>query len=172
MVGLAVALLLTGSATAAPDIGTGDLSQLFISACLDGQAKLSPGTAQAVTFGDLPRDLRERLGSPASSQVWRLNGGGNAFLYLLGYADPRAAQSRICGVAADQMDYLAAADAVEKRVMGATYPKDGRKIRWTDPKGGYTAMVTKAGTFDVLQVNWMTDKMRAEVLKSYGPLAE
>jgi len=167
----AIALLLVTSAAGVPGYADATaLPRLFIAACLDGQAKLPPGSAEPVGFGALPSDIRESLGNPMSQQIWRLNGPGHAFLYLLDYAPDRNANRRICGVGSDELNYRAAADAVEMRVTGAVYPKSTGSIQWTDPEGGFRAFVTRAGKFRVLQVNWLNDAERAAAIRIYGPI--
>ncbi len=168
MIAAALALLLnSGTAVAAADVGPADLPQLFVAACLDGKATLSPGDAAAVGFGGLPQALQQRLGTPSTAQVWRLNGGGNAYLYILNYEGGRNATPRICGLASDTMNYGNAADTVEKRVTGAVYPRSTRSIQWLDPQGAYNAMATTAGTFKVLQINWLSDAQRRVVANGY-----
>jgi hypothetical protein len=163
-------LLLANAAGLQADVGTTELPRIFIDACLDGQARLSPGSAQRVGFDALPGELRQGLGSPASAQVWRLNGAGHAFLYVLDYPAAPKANPRICGLASDELNYRAAADAIEARVAGAAYPKTNSSIQWMDPDAGYTAFVTRAGEFKVLQVNWMSEQQRAEAVKTYRPI--
>ena len=170
MVDAVAFLLLTSVASLPGDADVSRLPQLFIAACLDGQARLSPGSAEPISFGALPDDIRQRLGEPASGQVWRLNGSGQAFLYVLDYAGGRNANRRICGIGSDELNYRDAADAVEMRVTGAVYPKSRGSIQWMDPKGGFRAFVTRAGKFNVLQVNWLSDAERAAAIASYAPI--
>jgi hypothetical protein len=161
MISAMIALSLgSSSALPAANLGAADLPSLFVAACLDGKATLSPGEAAPVGFGELPRDLQQRLGKPRSAQVWRLNGGGQAYLYVLSYEPTRNAPPRICGLASDAMNYGTAADVVEQRVTGAVYPRTTRSIEWADPQGAYNALATTAGEFKVLQINWMSDEQR------------
>jgi hypothetical protein len=148
----------------AADPGTAGLSQVFIDACLDGQAKLGPG-AQQVSFEALPLDVRKGLGSPASSKVWRLSGPGEGYLYMLDYQGAPGENPHICGLASNAMDYGSAADAVEMRVTGAVHPRTMQSIQWLNPKSGYDALATTAGDFKVLQVNWLSDSERALEMK-------
>lgn len=172
MLGVLTALLLnSGPALPATDLDANDLPGLFAAACLDGEARLSPGSAASVGVDALPRELLAKLGKPASGQVWRLNGAGDTFLYILNYAPGRDANPRICGLASDEMDSRAAAQVVEKRVTGHEY--DGTpytSLAWTSPQGGYSAVATKAGKFNVVQVNWFSDAQRAAAMKAYGRL--
>ena len=79
MVGTFAALLVTaGASLPAAALAPNELPQIFEAACLDGQAKLSPGSAASVGFDALPRELQVSLGTPASAQIWRLNGPGTA----------------------------------------------------------------------------------------------
>lgn len=156
---LAGLFAITMGASAVPfaDVGAAELPSLFVAACLDGQATLSPGEASVVGFDGLPRELQQRLGKPDSAQVWRLSSGGRAFLYILDYQTAPKGSPRICGVASDEMNYTSAADLVEKRVIGTVYPRTTRSIEWSDPNGGYNALATTAGSFKVLQINWLSD---------------
>jgi hypothetical protein len=168
MIGGMIALLLGGSsALAGANPGPAELPDLFVAACLDGEATLSPGEAAAIGFNGLPQDLQKRLGNPSSAQVWRLSGGGQAYLYVLDYAPARNTSPRVCGVASDAMNYSSAADVVEQRVTGAVYPRTTRSIEWLDPKGGYNALATTAGDFKVLQINWLSDDQKRVIQKGY-----
>jgi hypothetical protein len=158
VIALAALLLTSGMNFAQADGAAPGLSQVFIDACLDGQAKLGTG-AQPVSFDALPVDLRKNLGTPTSSQVWRLSGPGDGFLYVLNYEG--SANPRICGLASDAMDYSSAADAVEMRVTGAVQPRSKDSVQWLNPNNGYDALATTAGNFKVLQVNWLSDAQRA-----------
>jgi hypothetical protein len=166
MIGALAALLLSGGLAQASAVGGTDaLPQLFIAACLDGQAKLSPGSAEAIGFNALPTDLQRSLGAPSSSKVWRLNGQGREYLYVLTYQRGRNVNPRVCGLASDQMDYNAAADAVEMRVTGQVQPRTLPSVEWLNAKGGYDALATHAGEFKVLQINWLSDAQIAEAAK-------
>jgi hypothetical protein len=170
MIGGMIALLLGGSsAFAAANSEPTQLPDLFVAACLDGKATLAPGEAAAVGFNGLPEDLQKRLGKPNSAQVWRLNGGGQAYLYVLDYAPAPHTSPRVCGVASDAMNYSSAADLVEQRVTGAVYPRTTPSIEWLDPKGGYNALATTAGSFKILQINWLSDEQRRIVANGYQP---
>jgi hypothetical protein len=162
-----LAILLGSSAVPAVQQGAAELPNLFVAACLDGKASLSPGEAAAVGFDALPRDLQQRLGKPSSAQVWRLNGGGQAYLYVLDYAPAPHTSPRVCGLASDAMSYSSAADVVERRVTGAVYPRTTRSIEWLDPTGGYNALATTAGEFKVLQINWLSDEQKRVVAQGY-----
>jgi hypothetical protein len=168
MISAALTLLLGGANTLlAADPGSNDLPEIFVAACLDGKATFSPGEAAAVGFDGLPRELQQRLGKPNNAQVWRLINDGQAYLYILSY-EPIGSQSpKVCGLASDAMNYGTAADTVEKRVMGAVYPRTTRSIQWLDPKGGYNAIATTAGSFKVLQINWLSDQQRQIVARGY-----
>ena len=170
MVGIMAALLLGGTGMGSANVALADLPQIFEAACLNGEAKLSPGAAAAVGFDGLPRELRKSLGTPASAQVWRLNGPGRAFLYVLEFAPAANASPRICGLASDRMDYRSAADAVEMRVTGEIQPKTTPAVEWLNLEGGYNALAARTGDFKVLQINWLSDAQRAEAAKAYAPL--
>lgn len=152
------------SAPAQPSVHS--LSDVFVAACLDGGVRLSAGQATAVRFDDLPSTLRERLGSPASGQVWQLTGPGRAYLYILNYQPQRAINPKICGLASDNMDLNAAADALDVRISGSVHSGRLRATEWLMPRDGYTAVATTADKFNVVQVNWLNDEQRAEALNS------
>ncbi len=164
---VSLAALLLGSMTTLPDadLQPEQLPEIFEAACLNGEARLSPADAQSVGFDALPVELRQGLGSPSSAQVWRLNGPGHAFLYVLQYQAGRASSPRICGLASDEMDYNAAADTVEMRVTGAVHPRTTETTEWLNPKGGYDALATTAGDFKVLQVNWLSNSARRALIR-------
>lgn len=168
LIGAAAAAFLGASSFARADIGTSQLPQLFVSACLDGKAELSRSDATPAKFSDLPRDLQQRLSRPSSAQIWRLESPGTAYLYVLDYGSRSEANPRICGVASDEMDYSSAADTVEKRVMGQVYPRTASRIEWTDAHGGYTAMATTAGKFTLIQVKILSAAQQAAALKDWN----
>jgi hypothetical protein len=170
MIGVMAVLLLSNSSPAAADLTAAQLPEIFEAACLDGEAKLSPGTASPATFDALPSEVRHELGKPSSAKIWRLSGSGNAFLYLLDYEPAPNMNPRICGLASDQMDYGNAADAVEMRVTGRVSPKTMRTTEWLNPAGGYSALATRAGNFKVLQVNWLSDLQRAQIVKAQSAI--
>lgn len=163
----AITALFLGAASTLPatDLPPNDLPSLFENACLNGEAKLAPGSVTSVDFAALPAELRRSLGNPSSAQVWRLNGAGRAFLYILGYPPSRDSSPRICGLASDQMDYSSAADAVEMRVTGTVHPRTTRSTQWLNLDGGYDALATVAGDFKVLQINWLSDSQRDALIK-------
>ena len=163
------AAALLGAASLPAGAEVRDLPNLFVAACLDGRASLLPGS-DPVSFGSLPRDLRRRLGEPAAARVWRVGAESDAFLYLLDYPQAARDTRRICGVASPDMDVHAAADAIELRVAGAVYPNRARSIEWADPDGNYTALLTTAGKFNVLQVNWRSNDASAKFRRMYKPL--
>jgi hypothetical protein len=142
--------------------GGSSLPDTFVSACLDGKAVLSSGSARAVSVDELPSELRTRLGDPASGQAWRLDSINHSYLYVLNYEDPRSENARVCGLASDAMNRNQAADAVEERMMGYIGSERLEGMQWLMPKDGYVAVVTKAGRFSVAQINWLTDRGKAE----------
>jgi hypothetical protein len=164
---IAALLLSAGGVAGSTNIDPSQLPRLFISACLDGEARLSPGDASAMSFNQLPRELQERLRAPASSHIWRLNVPGNSFLYILNYPAGPDTSPKICGLASDQLDYAAATDAVQVRVTGEDYPKTSGSLQWTDPKAGYVAITTQADGFKVLQINWLSEQQRARAISKY-----
>ena len=126
---------------------------------MDGQVKL-PGSAAPISFKALPIGLRIDLGRPTSSQVWRVSGGGDSFLYLLNYEGDPDVSPRVCGVASEQLDYAVALDALELHMTGKVSPKELRPMEWISPQNGYQAIATKNGKLKVLQINWLTDAQR------------
>ena len=157
-----LALALT-SFSAPPALARGgSLPDTFVAACLDGRAALSSGTVRAVGVNGLPSELRTRLGDPASGQAWRLDSVSHSYLYVLNYEDPRSENARVCGLASDAMSRKQAADAVEERMMGYVGSERLEGMQWLMPKDGYVAVVTKAGRFSVAQINWLTDRGKAE----------
>lgn len=164
---LAAVLVSSGSTLPAMELATSELPALFVSACLDGEAKLSAADANAVGFDDLPRELQRQFPTPSSSQIWRLHTHSRAFLYILSYEPGPTTRSQMCGVASDEMDYSAAAAAVEKRVMGNSYPETGKSMQWADPQNGNIVTATTAGEFKVLQTDLLSGPQRAALTKKY-----
>jgi hypothetical protein len=171
MVGTIAALLMSaGVSLPAANLAAAELPKVFEAACLDGEAKLAPGSAAQISFDALPGALQQSLGRPASGQVWRLNGPGRAFLYLLTYEPSPNNNPRICGLASDHMDYPPAAVALLLRATGAVPPRATRTIEWLSLEGGYNALATTTGDFKVLQVNWLSDEQRAAARRALQPV--
>ena len=159
---LELALALTSVAAPPASAGGSSLPDTFVAACLDGKAALSSGSARAVGVDELPSELRARLGNPVSGQAWRLDPVNHSYLYVLNYEDPRSENAKVCGLASDAMNRNQAADAVEERMMGFVGSERLDGMQWLMPKDGYVAVVTKAGRFSVAQINWLTDRGKAE----------
>ena len=160
MISLAAALLNTA---AAPALVTPDqLPNLFISACLDGSARMGDGSVTRMEFSALPNELRSRLGKPSAAQVWKINGSDEAYLYSLSYTE-RGYSPRICGVASQNLVLRPASAAVETRLRGGA-PSAGsyKSVEWLNEPAGYRALATRAGGYTILQVNWLRDN-QAEV---------
>lgn len=147
--------------SAAAAMHTSRLPEIFVAACLDGRVGLSPAEAGAVAIDELPPALRNRLGSPMSGQAWRLNSPGRAYLYVLNYAPRPGLDPKVCGLASDRMGLDSAADALEMRISGDVYPERGPGMQWLMPQDGYVAIATKAGTFNIVQINWLSEADRA-----------
>lgn len=156
--------IIAALALAAPLASTANLPELFVAACLDGKASLPKGEARPVPIDELPRVLRDQLGNPASGQAWRLASTGQAYLYLLNY-DPGADETKICGVASDSMNVAAAADAVEMRMAGYAGAERLQGMQWLMPQDGYVTTLTRAGELRILQINWLSERARGELLK-------
>jgi len=159
-----LAAILAGSVQASAATDASDLSGLFQATCLDGQARLKANEVTPISFELLPSGLREKLGRPASSKVFRLNNSGHSYLYLLDYQPAPGTSPKICGIASDSMDLRTAGDALEMRVTGSITPDRMRTAQWLNPKDGYIATATTASTFKVLQISWMNDADRAAAL--------
>ena len=99
--------------------------------------------------------------------MWRLNHAGDAYLYTLNYEGGQNANPRVCGVASDAMNIAAARKVVSLRLTGRA---DGNELanEWLGPKAGYRAVVPNVGQFKVAQVNWLSDKQRAAMIKEYS----
>jgi hypothetical protein len=162
MMTLIAALLGTAAgASAAADPQVGNLPGVFEAACLDGQAKLSAGEVTPTSFEQLPAGLRESLHRPNSGNVWRLNSGGNSYLYVLNYTASPGVSPKVCGLASDSMDFKTASDALAARVAGGMERGDARSAQWLNARDGYVATATSAAGFNVLQISWMTDEDKA-----------
>ena len=154
-----IAALLAGAVAAGAPAS--DPSGIFQATCLDGTARLSASDVSPSSFDQLPSDLRERLGRPASGNVWRLNAAGNAYLYVLDYAPGPGITPKVCGVASDSMDLNTAASALEVRVGAGTSRQRTRTMQWVNVQDGYIATATTAAKYNVLQISWMSDADKA-----------
>jgi hypothetical protein len=152
---------------AAMAAGTADLPSIFQATCLDGQARLSAGQVSPSSFDQLPSTLRENLGRPASSAVWKFNSGGDSYLYMLDYGSSR----KVCGLASDTMDLKVAGDMLESRVTGGVDRNRTRAAQWINAKDGYVATATTQSAYKVVQINWMSpgDKYEAREEMSQLP---
>ncbi|MEP7131110.1 MAG: hypothetical protein ABI770_08280 [Sphingomicrobium sp.] len=169
---LVTAVLMVGAQPAiASGIGLDNLPEVFAATCLDGTARVPAGSLTKVGFGNLPSRIRDDLGHPTSAQVWRLNTTGRAYLYVLDYAPGQGMNPKICGLASDEMSIKAAADLLDLRLAGSIVPARRKTTQWLRPEDGYLAIATTAGDFHVVQVNWLTDRDRAEVLKELRPVS-
>lgn len=165
VIALAALFVNAAMSPASPQLPPDQLQDIFVAACLDGQARLAEGEASAVAFADLPSALRQRLGRPSSGNVWQLNAPGRAYLYVLNYEPGPGTSPTICGLASDRMPLGAAADTLELRVAGRVYEKSNRTTQWMRPQDGYVATATTAAEFNVVQLNWLSEADRAEAIK-------
>lgn len=152
-----LAAILAASAQAPATSEITDLSGLFQATCLDGQARLRAGEVTAIRFDQLPSELRDKLGRPASGKVWQLNDSGRSYLYLLDYEPGPGVSPKICGLASDAMNLKSAGDALERRVTGGVSRDRIVSAQWLNAKDGYVATATRAASFNVLQISWMSD---------------
>jgi len=144
-------MLMIIAAVAAGAIGA-DLPNVFQASCLDGQARLSAGEVSPSSFDKLPAALRDNLGRPASSTVWKFNTSGDSYLYMLDYGSSR----KVCGLASDTMDLKTAGDMLEIRVTGSVDRSRPRAAQWINTKDGYVATATTQAAYKVVQINWMS----------------
>ena len=172
MLSFVAALVGTTLATSgAGDAQVANLPAIFEATCLDGQARLSAGDVTATTFDQLPEQLKESLGHPASGNVWRLNTAGNSYLYVLNYPDSAGVSPKVCGLASDAMDMKTARDALGARVAGGTERGNGEQsAQWLNAQDGYIATATSAKTFKVLQISWMSDAAKAQAMQQIAQL--
>ena len=153
LLSLAAAAVLSSAAESAP-IASEQLPALFISACLDGNA--TAVSATAIEFSALPSGLRNRLGQPDKSQVWKLRSSGEAYLYSLSYFE-RNREPKICGIASEQLKLQPASAAVETRVRGTSSGGSYLPVEWLDERAGFRALATQSGGFTIMQINWLKD---------------
>jgi hypothetical protein len=157
---------------AAPPLPAEELPQVFMSACLDGMAKLSAGQAFPVRFDELPAALQSRLGKPAGGKIWKLNSAGSSFLYVLDYERGPGVHPKLCGLASNEMRLNPAADALERRMTGSVTSNKLRGSEWWRPEDGYVAAATTAGRFNVLQITWLNDVTRRAALNEMRVLGD
>jgi hypothetical protein len=170
MVQLITAFLLGAAQTsAAPQLA--NLPEVFVATCLDGQARMGTSDVTRVGFDGLPATLRRQLGHPTTSDVWRLNTSGNAFLYVLSYLPEPGVNPKVCGLASDRMSLRAAADSLDLRLAGSVYPTKLRATQWMRPEDGYIATATTAGRYNVVQINWLSDHDRKAAIDELRPIS-
>lgn len=154
-----------GVAPAAAELDSASLPEVFVAACLDGEARLSASQAARRSFDQLPSNIREQLGRPSSGEVWQLSTPGRAYLYILDYEPGPQINPKICGLASDRMDLDAAADALEARIAATVRPNRLRGTEWLRPEDGYVAIATTAAEFNVVQLKWLSEAQRADLLR-------
>ena len=164
------AILLGAAQTSVAPL-VGNLPQIFVATCLDGQARMTTSDVTKIGFDDLPSRLRRHLGRPATSDVWRLNTSGNAFLYVLTCVPDPGVNPKICGLASDQMNLRAAADLLDFRLAGSVYAAKLRATQWMRPEDGYVATATTAGKYNVAQINWLSDRDRKAAIDELRPVS-
>ena len=153
MLSLATAALASAGAAPLP-VSAGTLPSLFISACLDGSARMSAGEAERIEFDALPDALRSRLGKPSGGKIWKLRSGGQSFLYLLDYPD--SSSPKICGLASDDLSLRSGTAAIEARLTGRALPASAvRSTEWLKASDGYKALATRTGGYTIMQINWL-----------------
>ena len=165
MLAIATALLASAASAAPADaLSLDDLPQVFAAACLDGEARLSPASASAVAFDELPSPLRRSLRRPLGGGVWKLNVPGRSYLYVLEYQPARGVSPKVCGLASDRLPLKTATDALELRITGSLYPRRKSTAEWFNAKHGYMAVATPTAEFSVVQINWLNelDRKRAK----------
>jgi hypothetical protein len=149
---LAAAVAAQSLGLATPD----DLSRLFVSACLDGSVRISPGDATAIQFRDLPAALRHRLGKPTDAKVWKFRSSDRSYLYLLDFNG--RSDTRVCGVAGEALALTSGTAAMHARLRGGqTVTSAKESTEWFYPNA-YKALATRTGGFTVLQVNWLNEQ--------------
>jgi len=144
---------------------------LFVNACVDGEAHLSPASAAEVGFAGLPDDLRSQYRLPTSARVWQI-GGGPTYLYLFEMADKRGDLKKVCGVTSTDMDKLAITQALDVRLAGSTDSTPRKSTQWVRPSDGYVVTVTSAGRYVVAQVDWLSDRERRRYQKQVKSVAQ
>jgi hypothetical protein len=156
--------VLLSLAAAADPISAAGLADVFAAACLDGQAHLSADQVTAVPLDSLPNEVRRQLGQPKAGDIWRLNGQGRSYLYVLNYVAANEG-SKICGLASDAMSLAEATAMLERRIDGYVLRDKTRSMQWWRPHEGYVATATTAGKFNVLQLRWLGAKERKRALQ-------
>jgi hypothetical protein len=159
------------AAAAQPSESRANLPDLFAAVCLDGQARLSPGDVAKIKFDELPSGLKQRLGNPASGDVWQVGSGGRTYLYVLNYPDAPGVSPKICGLASDEMSLNSGAEMLDLRLAGGGRLDQAMRSRqWVSPRDGYIASATTASRFNVLQVNWLSTQDRKRLSGEVGQL--
>lgn len=161
MLPLFAAFLAGAAGVSGADAQLSNLPGVFQATCLEGQAKFRADELSAISFDQLPAGLRASLGQPASGKVWKLNGAGQSYLYMLDYSDGSASGSKVCGLASDSIDLKAAGDMLEQRVTGNVERNRPRSAQWLNAKEGYVATATTAAALNVLQISWMSEATKA-----------
>lgn len=164
---LAMVLAAASIADFSGSVAADNLPQLFAATCLDGGARLPAGSLVSSNIRDLPLSLSKKLGVPSSGDVWRINGPGRSYLYILNYNPAAGVSPKICGLASDQMNMTAAADMLDLRLTGSIYRMKRATTQWIRAEDGYTATATTAGDMRVMQVNWLNDAERQQMLQDF-----
>ncbi len=154
------------AAAAQPAAPSGELENLFISACFNGSVRVGEGQAETVGFDALPSPIRNQLKTPSKAQVWKLRSAGDTYLYMLEYSDPKRSP-QVCGLTSDQLPMSHGVDAVAYYLRSSN-DVDPRSFgrEWWMPEEGYMALATRIRGYTTLQVNRLSEWQRSEALEN------
>ena len=144
---------------------------LFFSACLEGEARLSKGDVTEVGFAGLPESVRQKYRVPQTARVWRI-ASEDTFLYLFDMSDGHGNTNKICGVASKEMERNALTLAIDVRLAGSTEQTPRRSTQWLRPTDGFVVTVTTAKRYTVAQVDWLSERDRQRIQKEVDLFAQ
>ena len=144
---------------------------VFIAACLRGEAKLKPEQSISVTLEHLPKQLRREY-RPAGGTFVKLAGSASSFLYWFDQSPHPRRFARVCGIASQIVDIGFAwrrisleIDRVSYEGPAAEHVGNPTQLMFERPEHGYTlSYASGVGGYSVVQIGWMTEQQRESSL--------
>jgi hypothetical protein len=149
-----------------------ELTETFVSGCLDGAATLSNKSTR-IEYSQLPASLRRTYSKPKQAEIYDLNLDSPSYFYVLTYEGEGGNADRVCGVASRNINVRVAEPILVARVNGAQVanppPRRGSyKFWYWDPSCTFQIMVTEVSrTMRVMQVKWLMPEQTADMVKRF-----
>ena len=164
-------LMLTAAAPlgAAPGL---QLTDIFISGCLDGSVSL-PKDAVKVDFTQLPVSLQKVYGKTDKAEIYRFALDAPSYFFNLRYGGDGGNADSICGVASSSLDIATSEVKLVHRVSGADVANPAprgsdSKFYYWDPACKYQIMGTKISpTMRAIQIKFFTASQTADFVKRF-----